>query len=186
MNKKPDDLLSSNYDGIQEYDNDLPRWWQALFILTIVFSVVYIFVYHVSSNTSSEERLTQELSQIAAQKPPAATVQYDAATLLTLSKSSDRVAAGRTIFQTNCSPCHGADGQGVIGPNLTDNYWIHGGAITDIRKTIEVGVPDKGMVPWKGLLTNTQMDELTAYIFSIKGTNPANPKAPQGDPAPPA
>ena len=186
MNKKLDDLLSSNYDGIQEYDNDLPRWWQALFILTIVFSVVYVFVYHVSSNVSSEAELQQELGQLAAQNPKPAAPEFDSAALLALVKSPGRVTAGKATFQTNCAPCHGPEGQGVIGPNLTDNFWIHGGAITDIRRVVESGVPDKGMVPWKGLLGSAQMDEVTAYIFSIRGSNPANPKAPQGDPLPPA
>lgn len=181
MNKKIDELLSSNYDGIQEYDNDLPRWWQTLFIITIVFSVIYVIFYHVTSNFSSEAQLQEELKAIAAQKQAAPVTQVSAESLLAIAKDSDHLAAGKSIFQTNCSPCHGPDGQGVVGPNLTDNYWIHGGVITDIRKTIEIGVPDKGMIAWNGMLTPAQIDDVTAFIFSLRGTNPPNPKAPQGD-----
>ena len=186
MNKKQDELLNSNYDGIQEYDNDLPRWWQALFMITIVFGVVYVIAYHITSNFSSEANLQAELKLISAQSQAAPVAKVSAESLLALAKSSDHLAAGKSTFQTNCLPCHGPEGQGLVGPNLTDNYWIHGGAITDIRNIIEVGVPDKGMIAWKGLLTSAQMDELSAFIFSIRGTNPANPKAPQGEPIPPA
>lgn len=182
MSKKDlDELLNSNYDGIQEYDNDLPRWWQALFFITIAFGVVYVLYYHVGGTLDSQVALDTDMKAIAAQSQKAPVAAISADTLLSFVKDSSHLAGGKAVFQAKCMPCHGPEGQGVVGPNLTDNYWIHGGAITDIHRTIEVGVPEKGMLAWKGLLTSEEINDVAAYVFSLKGTNPANPKAPQGD-----
>ncbi|MGN6542225.1 MAG: c-type cytochrome, partial [Ginsengibacter sp.] len=91
------------------------------------------------------------------------------------------VEAGKKIFTTTCSPCHGADGGGVVGPNLTDNYWLHGGTIHDIFRTIKNGVPEKGMKSWKDDFTPKQIAQIASFITTLKGTKPANPKEPQGD-----
>lgn len=89
--------------------------------------------------------------------------------------------AGRQLFQVNCSPCHGSEGQGIVGPNLTDEYWLHGGSSTEITKTIMFGVPEKGMLAWKNILKPEQIGQLIAFIHSIQGSKPENAKAPQGE-----
>ncbi|MEI6184276.1 MAG: c-type cytochrome, partial [Bacteroidota bacterium] len=103
----------------------------------------------------------------------------DENTVVYLSSPADH-EAGKAIFTTICAACHLADGGGSVGPNLTDNYWIHGGGIKDIFKTIKCGYPDKGMKSWKDDYTPSQIAQLASYVKSIKGSNPVNPKAPQG------
>ncbi len=185
MKKEQDKLLGSFYDGIQEYDNDLPRWWLWLFYGTIIFAVVYVGYYHLGSGLSQEEELAVKMAAINESKKVAAATQKDAALdadgLLALAGKAEIVAKGKETFTVKCVACHNAQGQGLVGPNLTDNYWIHGGKITDIRNVIEVGVAAKGMIPWKGLLSDDEINAVTAFIWSIKGSNPPNPKEPQGE-----
>jgi len=102
-------------------------------------------------------------------------------TILQNSNNEEAIANGKLLFQKNCSPCHGQHGEGLIGPNLTDNYWLHSGKKLDIARTIIYGVPEKGMVSWKNILTVNQISELASYVSSIKGSNPKNPKEPQGE-----
>jgi cytochrome c oxidase cbb3-type subunit 3 len=91
------------------------------------------------------------------------------------------IAEGDKLFHSNCFSCHGAKGEGLVGPNLTDKYWLHGGTINDVFKTIKFGYPDKGMPSWKNMYSPTQIKQLASYVKSLAGTNPPNPKAPQGD-----
>jgi cytochrome c oxidase cbb3-type subunit 3 len=91
------------------------------------------------------------------------------------------LTAGTTLYKEKCAVCHGDNGEGKVGPNLTDDYWIHGGSINDIFKTIKYGVPAKGMISWQNSLNGQQMEDLASFIKSIKGTKPANPKEAQGD-----
>ncbi|MCA6073259.1 cbb3-type cytochrome c oxidase N-terminal domain-containing protein [Fulvivirga sedimenti] len=178
-------LLDHNYDGIQELDNHLPPWWKWLFYMTIAFGVVYLFVYHVTDTLPlQQEEYDNQIAEAEALKamrlkdsPKLAidesTVQYveDAAAL----------ASGKQVYDNNCSQCHRSDGGGSIGPNLTDEYWLHGGSIQDIFTTIKVGVPAKGMISWEPLLSPEQMQNVASYVMSMVGTNPPNPKAPQGE-----
>ena len=96
-------------------------------------------------------------------------------------KNPQLIAAGKEIYTLNCSPCHGAEGQGVVGPNLTDKYWLHGGGAEDIMTSVMNGFPDKGMVAWKTILGRNKIKQVTAFVISLGGTNPPNPKAPQGE-----
>ena len=182
MAKKPDELLDSNYDGIKEYDNDLPKWWRALFYITIIFGVVYVIYYQFGPGLSSEERLARQLEEIREHNVVAhkALKETTGDELSELVKNPERLAQGKAVFAAKCGVCHGANGEGLVGPNLTDEYWIHGSKITDIKMTIENGVLDKGMLAWKGVLSNDEIDNVSAYIYSLKNSNPANPKAPQG------
>lgn len=178
-------LLDHNYDGIQELDNHLPPWWKWLFYVTIAFSVVYLFVYHVfgvlplsegeyeAQIAEAEAQRTEFLANQPVSNIDETSVQYveDAAAL----------AAGKQIYNNNCAQCHRADGGGGIGPNLTDEYWLHGGSIQSIFLTIKQGVPEKGMISWEPLLSPEQMQNVSSYVMSMVGTNPPNPKAPQGD-----
>jgi cytochrome c oxidase cbb3-type subunit 3 len=181
-NNSPDRLLDHNYDGIQEYDNPLPRWWVYLFWATIIFAVLYWFnvpgfgvgkgriaAYEADSAAAAAERAA--MAPVAG--PSAEVLAADA-------KDPAIIAAGKTVFTTNCSPCHRPDGGGLVGPNLTDQYWIHGGALTDIRNTIEHGVLAKGMPEWGKMLKPDQITAAAVYVNSLQGTNPPNPKAPEG------
>lgn len=173
-------MLDHNYDGIQELDNKLPPWWVYLFYATIVFGVVYMWYYHIQGTGNiQEEEYNQELAKAEAEmKLYASKVDENSVTLLV---DAAKIKNGEVLFQTNCAPCHGKQGQGGVGPNLTDNYWIHGGGIKDVFKTVKYGVPEKGMIPWQAQLSPGQIQEVSSYIIKLKGTNPPNPKAPQGE-----
>lgn len=170
-----------DFDGIQEYDNDLPPWWKALFYVTIVFAVGYMLHYHVfktgALQTEEYEMEMQQAALLAAKnaEDPNAVTNYEVLT------DAAALESGKSIYTANCAACHGAEGQGTVGPNLTDEYWLHGGDVNDIFKTVKFGVPSKGMVPWQGKLTKDQMLEVSSYILSLQGTNPANAKEPQGE-----
>lgn len=181
-----DELLSSSYDGIQEYDNDLPRWWLALLWGTVLFGAFYICYYSFGPGLSPGEQLAKEMEEIQATQPKVPAAPSDAEAepaLLALVHDTNAIAKGKGVFDTRCAPCHGPQGQGVIGPNLTDTYWIHGAKITDTLTVVRKGVLDKGMLAWDGVIPPDDIRAVVAYIFTLRGTTPPNPKAPQGEPA---
>lgn len=171
-----------SYDGIKEYDNPLPPWWVYLFIGSIIWSVGYMYYYHVSDwGPSSHEEYVQEMTptdeELVAQQSGIWN-NFD----FTVIKEESALESGKQIFEQNCASCHRNDGGGGIGPNLTDNYWIHGGAFEAITQVIIDGVPEKGMVSWKPLLTPDGILQVASYIeVKLQGTTPPNGKAPQGD-----
>lgn len=172
-----------DYDGIRELDNRLPGWWLWGFYCCIVFAMVYLWRYHVShtaplsideykeSVAAAEEAKAAYLAKAANQ------VDENTVKLLTDAPSLD---AGKKIFTSTCFACHGADGGGGVGPNLTDGYWLHGGDIQSVFKTIKYGWPDKGMKSWKDDYSPQQIAQLASYVKSLHGTKPAAPKEPQG------
>lgn len=175
-------LLDHDYDGIRELDSKIPPWFLWLFYMSIFFAVVYMLDYHVfnSSPLQDEEyQLQVEQANIerAALINSGAFLNEESVTLLTDAGSLD---AGKQIFATNCVACHSADGGGLVGPNLTDDYWIHGGGIKNVFKVIKYGVVAKGMISWQSQLNPKQMQDVSSYIISLHGTTPANPKAPEG------
>ncbi|WP_405295773.1 cbb3-type cytochrome c oxidase N-terminal domain-containing protein [Algibacter sp. Ld11] len=177
-------ILDHNYDGIKELDNNLPPWWVYAFYISIVFAVVYMFRYQVFNGDNQFDELENELAEarIAIEEyKKTAKDLVDINTVTLLTDASD-LKAGQTIFETNCVACHMADGGGGIGPNLTDKYWILGGDIKNVFKTIsEGGRSGKGMIAWKAQLKPAQMAQVSSYVLSLQGTTPANPKDPQGD-----
>ncbi|MEN5436290.1 cbb3-type cytochrome c oxidase N-terminal domain-containing protein [Sphingobacterium faecium] len=181
ISEEKDLIIDHEYDGIKELDNPIPIWFNALFYSTMTFAVVYILIYHVFGwglNQNQEYAQEMEKAEIAKQEYLA-----QAANLIDESSvvyNESKVAAGHAVFQANCVACHGGAGEGGIGPNLADRFWLHGGEIKDIFKTVKYGVPDKGMVPWEQTLTPGQIAEVSSYIISIRDTKPANPKEPQG------
>ncbi len=258
MGKVTNELIDHDYDGIQEYDNDLPGWWKALFLITIVIAIIYVPYYHFygdlqdaeyqkemgtyveagvgrgpftsySSPWASDGEITPalraEMDKIldapfdeqlmramakadpdqlaklqtafpdviaaygsgtsaspdpapAKKEEPAATPSAGMAALT----DEASLAAGKKVWDTQCFTCHLNDGGGSIGPNMTDDYWIHGGDMESIVHIIKVGVPAKGMIPWEATLTPDQIMQVASFIkVKIHGTTPAVPKAPQGD-----
>ena len=179
-----DKLISGHeYDGIKELDNRLPKWWLGLFYITIIFAAVYFLRFHVLKTAPLQE--DEYNNEVAAAETKYKAVQpantIDASTVTLMSDESS-LAAGKVIFDKNCVVCHLALGQGLVGPNLTDNYWIHGCTIGEVFNLITIGVPEKGMISWKTQLTPEQIQQVSSYILSLKGTNPPNPKEPQGQP----
>ncbi|MCU0635618.1 MAG: c-type cytochrome [Gemmatimonadaceae bacterium] len=175
-------LIEHQYDGIQEYDNPMPRWWLGTFYATIIFSVIYLFnVGPVGIGKGLIGEYEADVARAAARTPPPANGgATDANALLALSKDNAALAEGKQVFITNCAACHAADGGGNIGPNLADNFWLHGGRIEDIDRTIRAGVLAKGMPAWDKLLKPAQLDRVVAFVYALGGTTPAKPKAPEG------
>jgi len=199
-------LLDHEYDGIQELDNFLPPWWTWLFIITIVFFVGYFLHFHVfkTGDLQSVEyykEMNPEWSESDLKmagpnykyESPYAGASGVATTVassvdeaveqidIVLLTDSVSLTSGRTIYDVNCVACHGANGEGLIGPNFADEYWIHGGAIGDLVHIINVGVPAKGMIPWDKTLTQTQILEVASFILTFEGNDVLNPKAPEGE-----
>ena len=177
-----DKLLSGHeYDNIRELDNRLPRWWLWLFIITIAFAVVYIFIYDVLRVAPyQQEEYKKEIAEAGALLPNQPAIQA-AATLIALTDQPS-LDAGKAIWEKSCKVCHLDLGQGLVGPNLCDNFSIHGCRFPDVVNIITVGAPEKGMISWKTQLTNDQIMKVASFVMTFRGTNPPNPKAPQGEP----
>lgn len=175
--------LGHDYDGIRELDNRLPPWWLYGFYLCIIFAVIYLWRFHVShSGPSSIEEFNKEMAIAEKQKEEylkKSANNIDENSVVMLDASG--VAAGQALYIMNCAACHGKEGEGTVGPNLTDDYWLHGGSINDIFKTIKYGVPEKGMRSWQEDLSPVKIAQITSFIKSIHGTNPPNGKEKQGE-----
>lgn len=183
-------------DGIQEYDNPLPNWFVTLFYGCIVFAVLYVGYYTgygkalakaggVGQNLSAsgaEYLLTiKHQEKMEGLRKPKEMDEVEFGEFL---KAPASISGGETVFKSNCLACHGAEGQGVVGPNLTDEYWLHGGKPAAILASISNGYPDKGMPSWKPVLGEEKVRLVTAYVISLRGHQLANPKAPQGSKEP--
>jgi cytochrome c oxidase cbb3-type subunit 3 len=175
--------LGHDYDGIRELDNRLPPWWLYGFYLCIIFAGVYLYRYHVAHSAPlSAEELSISFEKAAIDKEEylkKSANNIDENTVTYLSSPTDHEAAQK-IFTTICAACHLPDGGGSVGPNLTDAYWIHGGGIKDIFKTLKYGWPEKGMKSWKDDYSPLQLAQLASYVKSLQGTKPAKPKEAQG------
>ncbi len=183
VEKEKDILLDHDYDGIRELDNSLPPWWKYGFVITIAFAFLYLFNFHVLGyGKDPDEEYIAEMADAAVAKE-----LYEA-------KNADKVdeadikmpdanglAAGKEIFTTVCWACHGKQGEGGAGPNLTDNYWLHKGSISDVYQSIKHGYPDKGMQAWEKNYSPKEINNLAGYIKTLKGTNPPNGKLSQGE-----
>ena len=173
-------LMDHDADGIRELDNKLPRWWVWLFYGSIVFAVVYMGYFHVL-HLGDLQVAQYKKDWAAGEKIKQVAMQEFEAKMGTLTPSKDQaiIGQGQVIFLKNCSPCHRKDGGGLVGPNLCDDYWIHGSNFVDNVRTIMNGVPNKGMLTWKGVLTPTQIYHVASYIYTLRGSNPKNPKPPE-------
>ena len=221
MAKKMDELFDHEYDGIQEFDNDLPGWWKGLFYISIVFAFIYLMWWHVLGIGDSQavkyeksvnpqyvrlpedqgKNLMQlafpgyqsplyepgrEMTQAEIQggvslAPAVEEIQVEKDESVALLTDPAAIAAGKATYDQYCFTCHGMVGEGGIGPNLTDDYWIHGGQFPDIVHTIRVGVPIKGMIAWERSLPKEDIVKVASYVWSLHGSEPSNGKAPQGD-----
>ncbi|MBZ0264792.1 c-type cytochrome [bacterium] len=225
MAKPKDELLNHDYDGIQEYDNDLPTWWIWLFYITIIFAFVYLLHYHViGTGVLQDEKYMKQMNpnatNLAMYRPPSLMekllspyrspwhskepewtphnqfaftgsedeeLQTETDRTANLDTSLEpitdeaRIAAGKRAYDQFCFTCHGLRGEGGIGPNLTDVYWINGGSFPEIVYTIQKGVPIKGMIAWERQLSQEDILNVASYVHTLLGTEPSNGKAPQGE-----
>ncbi len=178
-------MMDHSYDGIRELDNHLPPWWKWLFYATIVFSVVYIGFYHLSDTLplplkEYEQELAiadEQARKLKASNPVAA---IDETTVKAVT-DAEALADGKTTFLNNCASCHRRDGGGDIGPNLTDQYWKHGGSIQNVFKVVRQGVQGTNMIAWEGFISPEKMQNVASYILTLQGSNPENPKKPEGE-----
>ena len=172
------------YDGIRELDNRLPPWWLYGFYVSILFGVVYLINYEVlGTGKHQDEEFQAEMMQAEED------VKVYLASLgdlidennVTLATETADINAGKAIYDANCAVCHAADGGGGVGPNFTDQYWLHGGDMPSIFRTIKYGVPSKGMIAWEAQLSPKKMQQVASYIYTLEGNSAANPKEPQGE-----
>lgn len=182
-------LEGHSYDGITELDNFMPPWLQYVFVLCIGFGIIYFINYSVLGwgKTQLEEyqdelfiaeAQAEERKETAVVTIDESNVEYD--------RTREALDAGKTVYDTNCVACHATDGGGGVGPNLADEYWIHGGSISDVFKVVKYGVVEKGMIPWQDQLSPEQMQFVSSYVLTLNGTTPLNPKEPQGEKYEPA
>lgn len=177
-------LMDHDYDGIKELDNNLPPWWVYLFYACIIFAVIYLVRFEIMGAPDQEAELKSEMAQAkieVAEYMKTAPDLMDEKTVTLLTDAAD-LDAGKAIFTTNCVACHRADAGGQIGPNLTDDHWILGGGIKNLFHTITNGGRDgKGMIAWKGTLKPKEIQAVASYVISLRGSNPKDPKAPDGE-----
>ena len=183
LEREKDILLDHDYDGIRELDNSLPPWWKYGFYATIGFAIIYLLNYQVlgyGKNPTQEynEEMAKAKIQMAAYAAKSGNTVDE--TNIKMPDASG-LARGKEIFTTTCWPCHGKLGEGGVGPNLTDNYWLHKGSLNDIYQSVKHGYPDKGMQAWGNSFSAKEINDLAGFIETLKGTNPPNAKAPQGD-----
>ena len=163
-------LLDHNYDGIQELDNQLPRWWVWLFYITIIFSAIYLVYYHVAKAGDLQAAEYDKEMKAGAALKNAAMTKFEAG-IPAMTPATDAVVldSGHQVFTKFCAPCHRVDGGGLVGPNLTDDYWIHGSNYVDTVKVIWDGVPAKGMITWKTVLKPDQIQSVASYLYTLRG-----------------
>ncbi len=184
VEKERDLDLGHDYDGIRELDNSLPPWWKYGFYLSIVIAAIYLYVYHSpGSDWSSAKEYREAMAEAEVEKAEYLKIAGDQVdeTSVELLADAASISNGQAIYTANCVACHGVEGQGGVGPNFADEYWIHGGDIKDLFRTIKYGVPEKGMISWQSQLGPRKMQEVASYILTFQGTTPPNPKEPQGE-----
>lgn len=179
--------MDHDADGIRELDNKLPRWWVWLFNLCNLFALVYMLYYHVfrAGDLMAAEYQREMVVGDAVKSKTLAKFESEMASLEP-SKDPVVISEGKNVYDLMCAPCHRPDAGGLVGPNLTDDFWIHGKEFKDNLRTIYNGVPEKGMVTWKGVLKPNQIHAVGSYIYTLRGTQPPNPKPPESQQAAPA
>lgn len=167
-------------DGIQEYDNHLPNWWLVTLYGAIAFAAVYWFQYQVLGAAETQEHAyRREMAALAERQGKSVPITEDS--LLDMARDADALSEGATLYAQNCVACHGPAGGGVVGPNLTDEFWLHGGSAEQVYTSIDHGYPDKGMPAWGGPLGARRLPRVAAYVLSLRNTHAPGGKPPQGD-----
>ena len=176
--------LKEDFDGISELDNPPPPWFMWLFYSTVIFAAIYLVRFTwLHYGPSQTEEYNSKLAKLKTETAAFLAKQADNVdeNTVTVEKDQGKIAEAKLVFVAKCATCHGQSGEGNSGPNLTDDYWIHGNSAKDIFKTIKYGYPDKGMVPWQEHLSPPKIKAMTTFILSLRGSKVSNPKAPQGE-----
>ncbi len=177
-------VLDHDYDGIQELNHPLPNWWSGIWAISIFFSIIYFMYYIIMDGTSLAEAYKKDYAKVSAiiQAEKEKNGNFDLLTYEKFVKENDGVAKGAIVYEENCLSCHAQGGKGDIGPNLTDNYWIHAkGDPSTIYPVVLNGVEDNGMPAWAEMLSKEELMSVVAYIITLQGTNPPEAKEPQGE-----
>jgi cytochrome c oxidase cbb3-type subunit 3 len=184
VGQQGDMMLDHNYDGIKEMDYGMPPWLKYVFIGTFIFALLYVpafLIFDIIPDQQTEYQASIEEAALRAEaRAKAGMVQITAETA-ELKTDEAVMKAGQVLYKKNCAVCHADDGGGGVGPNLTDDYWIHGNDIKGVFTTVSEGVPAKGMIPWKGNMSPKQIQDVSNYVLSLVGSTPASPKEPQGE-----
>jgi cytochrome c oxidase cbb3-type subunit III len=185
LEKESDIMLDHNYDGIRELDNHLPPWWKWLFYATIGFAAVYMVVFHIFDTfplqiLEYENEVAYAQDQAVKMKTANPVAAIDE-TNVKATVDALALADGKVTFLNTCATCHRKDGGGDIGPNLTDEYWLHGGSIKELFKVVRHGVQGTNMIAWEGVISPEKIKNVSSYILTMQGSNPPNPKKPQGE-----
>lgn len=174
-----------DFDGIRELANEPPYWLSFIFIITVIFSYAYLARYHIfKSGDLQIAEYQSEMAKFAPEEEASdlmALRPNEAEEILVALSDAESLVAGKAVYDANCAVCHLQEGQGLVGPNLTDEFWVHGGSYNDVVTLIRNGVPAKGMISWKTQISKQQILEVSSYIMTLQGTNPPNPKAPEGE-----
>lgn len=176
-------LLDHDCDGIREYDNPMPAWWTGIFWGSILFALPYFAFYHLGGvgTTLADNYETEVGAFYEMQAAKLGNLKPDAPTILTLATDDQKMLAGRNMFRANCATCHGPDGGGLTGPNLTDDHYINIRKPEDIFRVVHDGLPSKGMPEWASRFSEPQLVLLAAYVASLRGSHASAPRDPQGD-----
>jgi len=188
MSHSGDPQTLHSYDGIQEYDNPLPGWWKWLFLATFIFSIFYWMYFHTGAQTQRSVYTAYDDAMAASLRKQFAEIGEltpDNATLMKFSQDQRWLKVGESVFKQHCVSCHGPDGGGLVGPNLCDDYWKNVKTIDEIAKILEVGAGRGSMPAWKERLLPNELVLVACYVASLRGSKPANPRAPEGNEAPP-
>lgn len=172
-------IADHEYDGIKELDNDLPPWWKWLFYISVAFAIIYMVRLWVfdADDLYQDREFNKEMAEAASMMPAQSAEEFEIK-LLTDAASLEK---GKETYDKICQVCHLMDGGGLVGPNFTDDYWIHGNTVENWFDIVETGVIEKGMISYKDQLSPTQRLEVISYIATLHGTTPASPKAPEGE-----
>lgn len=183
ISQEKDVMTDHAYDGIVELDNNLPPWWLYGFYISIVWAFIFFGYYHLFGGPGQEEKYQTEMAQAekAIEAYKANTADLIDETNVTLLTDATGLENGKAIFDMNCVACHGVDGGGTVGPNLTDDYFLHGGGIKNVFATIKNGVQGTAMINWKAQLKPKEIQEVASYVVSLQGTTPMNPKEAEGE-----
>jgi cytochrome c oxidase cbb3-type subunit III len=175
-------IKNHEYDGITEYDNPLPMWWLLTFFCTIIFGFLYYIHYTFTDAPSLKQEFVVAMKEVQALNKGTADSSSALAEIAKMIQDPKSQVSGRAVYESRCASCHADQGQGLVGPNLTDNYWIHGtGTTADLYKVVAEGVAEKGMPAWSNMIKPEEVNQVVAYISSLKGKNVASGKAPQGN-----
>ena len=182
LSEEKDLEIPHTYDGIRELNNPIPAWFNVLFYGTLIFAVGYMYYYHIGNHGErQDDEYNTEMAKAEVDKQKFLAKSASSVDENNVKIDPSEIAVGKGVYDANCVACHGDKGEGLVGPNLADEFWLHGGSVQDIFKVVKYGVPEKGMIAWEKNLSAGDMSAVTNYIISLKGTNPPNAKEAQGE-----